>query len=134
MRFYINLLSTYYPDRDPPYDIFYQQVLEQVCLAEELGWAGRQGYHIMTVAHPHPPESVGKGVEAWREGLVAQGHDPSAHHCQLHLRIYVNQNSKRAEEIGTAAIARYDDVSRIGRKEPLPPGSVYDWQGMLASG
>ena len=38
MRFYINILTTYYPDIDPPYDVYYQQILEQIELAEELGW------------------------------------------------------------------------------------------------
>ncbi len=99
-----------------------------------LGWAGSQGYDIMTVGHPHPPDSVKLGVDAWREGLIAGGHDPATHHCQLHLRIYVDENSKRAHDIATAAITRYDDVSRIGRKEPLPPGKVYPWEDMLASG
>src|SRR2546425_12092495 len=38
MQFYTNILTTYFPDRDPPYDVYYQQILEQVQLAEELGW------------------------------------------------------------------------------------------------
>jgi alkanesulfonate monooxygenase SsuD/methylene tetrahydromethanopterin reductase-like flavin-dependent oxidoreductase (luciferase family) len=38
LRFYINILTTYYPDLDPPYDVYYQQILEQIELAEELGW------------------------------------------------------------------------------------------------
>ena len=38
MRFYINILTTYYPDLDPSYDVYYQQILEQIELAEELGW------------------------------------------------------------------------------------------------
>src|SRR5215208_2664499 len=38
MRFYINILTTYFPDIDPPYDVYYRQVLEQIELAEELGW------------------------------------------------------------------------------------------------
>jgi len=38
MRFYINILTTYFPEIDPPYDVYYQQILEQVQLAEELGW------------------------------------------------------------------------------------------------
>ena len=38
MRFYINILTTYFPDLDPPYDVYYQQILEQIELAEELGW------------------------------------------------------------------------------------------------
>ncbi len=99
-----------------------------------LGWAGSQGYHIMTVAHPHPPDSVGRGVEAWRGGLIAGGYDPASRHCQLHLRVYVDHDAERAQNIATAAITRYDDVSRIGRKAPLPPGSVYPWEEMLATG
>ena len=38
MHFYINILTTYFRDIDPPYDVYYRQVLEQVELAEELGW------------------------------------------------------------------------------------------------
>ena len=38
MKLYINLLATYFPGIDPTYDVYYQQVLEQVELAEELGW------------------------------------------------------------------------------------------------
>jgi hypothetical protein len=38
MRFYINVLTTYFPGLDPPYDIYYEQILAQVQLAEELGW------------------------------------------------------------------------------------------------
>jgi hypothetical protein len=36
VRFYINILTTYYPDLDPPYDTYHQQILEQIELAEEL--------------------------------------------------------------------------------------------------
>lgn len=43
---------------------------------EGLRWAGRQGYRIMTVGHPHPPEKVRLGVEAWREGLTSAGCEP----------------------------------------------------------
>jgi alkanesulfonate monooxygenase SsuD/methylene tetrahydromethanopterin reductase-like flavin-dependent oxidoreductase (luciferase family) len=38
VRFYINILTTHFPDLDPSYDVYYRQVLEQVALAEELGW------------------------------------------------------------------------------------------------
>jgi len=38
MHFYMNVLTTYFPDLDPPYDVYYQQILEQIELAEELGW------------------------------------------------------------------------------------------------
>lgn len=38
MRFHMTFLSTYLPDRDPPVADYYAQVLEQIQLAEELGW------------------------------------------------------------------------------------------------
>ena len=69
---------------------------------EGLGWAGRQGYHIMTVGHPHPPDKVRAGVEAWREGLVATGRDPKDYHCQYHLRTYVHENAATAPRDRTA--------------------------------
>src|SRR6266705_6037585 len=49
MRFYMNILTTYFPDRDPPYDVYYQQILEQIELAEELGWEC-----FMFNEHPFP--------------------------------------------------------------------------------
>ena len=101
---------------------------------EGLGWAGRNGYHIMTVGHPHPPDKVSAGVQAWREGLVATGRDPADYHCQYHLRTYVNEDAAAAREIGERAIDRYEAISRIQRKAPLPPGYVYDFEGMLETG
>src|SRR4051794_25423740 len=38
MRFHVHLLPTYFPDRDAPFDVYYQQILEQIELAEELGF------------------------------------------------------------------------------------------------
>lgn len=101
---------------------------------EGLGWAGRNGYHIMTVGHPHPPEKVRPGVEAWRQGLISAGIDPEARHCQFHVRTYVNESSAKAQEIGRSAVSRYDEISRIGRKSLTASPADYDWSGMLASG
>lgn len=101
---------------------------------DSLRWAGRHGYHIMTVGHPHPPEKVRPAVDAWRDGLVESGRDPERYHCQFHVRTFVDENSRRARELGSAAVGRYEEISRIGRKEPLPPDHLYDWAGMLATG
>jgi hypothetical protein len=82
MRFYMNILTTYFPDRDPPYDIYYHQILEQIELAEKIGlgmfhvqrtqfsglWADQHGYDMMTVGICNSPEKVRLGVEACREG------------------------------------------------------------------
>ena len=101
--------------------------------AETLGWAGHMGYDIMTVGHPHPPETVRPGVEAWRAGLKASGVDPNQRRCQFHIRTFVDENSRRAEEVATAAIVRYDEISRIGRREDAKPKNT-DWAAMLAAG
>ena len=102
---------------------------------QSLEWAGRHGFHIMTVGHPHPPEKVRPGVEAWKKALAEQGLDPKERHCQLHVRTHVNESAERARAIAAAAIARYDEISRIGRRSSLTalPGE-YDWDGMLATG
>jgi alkanesulfonate monooxygenase SsuD/methylene tetrahydromethanopterin reductase-like flavin-dependent oxidoreductase (luciferase family) len=102
--------------------------------AETLGWAGRHGYHIMTVGHPHPPEKVRPGIEAWKQGLIDAGYDPKQRHCQFHVRTHVNESSKRARAVACPAITRYDEISRIGRRSVLGAQPNYDWDGMLAAG
>jgi alkanesulfonate monooxygenase SsuD/methylene tetrahydromethanopterin reductase-like flavin-dependent oxidoreductase (luciferase family) len=102
--------------------------------AEGLGWAGRQGYHIMTVGHPHPPEKVRPGVEAWKRGLIEAGYEPGEKHCQFHVRTHVNESEERARSIGKAAVKRYDEISRIGRRSLTAPPGEYDWGMMLATG
>ena len=102
--------------------------------AEGLGWAGRQGYHIMTVGHPHPPEKVCLGVEAWKRGLIEAGFDPSNKHCQFHVRTHVHEDSEQAQLTGMAAVKRYDEISRIGRRSLSAAPAEYDWEMMLATG
>ncbi|MGH7811942.1 MAG: LLM class flavin-dependent oxidoreductase, partial [Candidatus Binatia bacterium] len=99
-----------------------------------LGWAGRQGYHIMTVGHPHPPDKVRAGVQAWKQGLLEVGIDPATRHCQFHCRTHVNENAARAREIGMAAVTRYDEISRIGRRSLTVAPGEYDWDMMLETG
>ena len=102
--------------------------------AQTLEWAGRHGFHIMTVGHPHPPEKVRAGVEAWKKALIDQGIDPTERHCQFHARTHVNENAERAREIATAAITRYDEISRIGRRSLTVAPAEYNWEMMLATG
>jgi alkanesulfonate monooxygenase SsuD/methylene tetrahydromethanopterin reductase-like flavin-dependent oxidoreductase (luciferase family) len=100
--------------------------------AEGLGWAGRHGFNIMTVAHPFPPERQRPGVEAWRAALQEAGHDPASRHCKLHLRVWVDEDGERAREVAEAAIRRYEDISAIALERPAPPEP--DWDTMLATG
>jgi alkanesulfonate monooxygenase SsuD/methylene tetrahydromethanopterin reductase-like flavin-dependent oxidoreductase (luciferase family) len=101
---------------------------------QTLEWAGRRGYDIMTVGHPHPPEKVRPGVAAWKKALIESGIDPKNHRCQFHARTHVNENSQRAREVAMAAVTRYDAISRIGRKSAMVETDNYDWDGMLAAG
>ena len=72
-------------------------------------------------------------MEAWREGLKASGIDPNLRRCQFHIRTWVDEDSKYAQEVATQAIVRYDDISRIGRREDAKPKNT-NWADMLASG
>jgi alkanesulfonate monooxygenase SsuD/methylene tetrahydromethanopterin reductase-like flavin-dependent oxidoreductase (luciferase family) len=102
---------------------------------ESLGWAGRHGAGIMTVAHPYPPERLIPGMAAWRAGLKEAGHDAASAHCKIHLRVWVDESSEKACETAQAAIVRYDDLMMKGRvaREFAPPDQ-YDWDGMRAMG
>ncbi|HEY3303602.1 MAG TPA: LLM class flavin-dependent oxidoreductase [Candidatus Binatia bacterium] len=102
--------------------------------ARTLEWAGRHGYHIMTVGHPHPPDKVRAGVEAWKRGLSDGGYDSRERRCQFHVRTHVNETSEKARAVAAPAITRYDAISRIGRKSSLVETDNYDWEGMLAAG
>ena len=102
--------------------------------ARTLEWAGRNGYDIMTVGHPHAPEKVRLGVEAWKKALSDGGIDPKNRRCQFHVRTWVDENAERARQVATAAITRYDAISRIGRKSAIAETENYDWEGMRAAG
>jgi len=86
-----------------------------------LHWAGLHGYDVMTVAHPHPPEKQRAGVAAWKRGLAEGGHDRGQRHCQLHIRMFVDENRERARETAKAAILRYDTAS--AERGPRLPGA-----------
>ncbi|HEY7065282.1 MAG TPA: LLM class flavin-dependent oxidoreductase [Chloroflexota bacterium] len=104
--------------------------------ADSLGWAGRHGYSVMSVAHVRPPQLVRPGIAAWQEGLRASGHDPATRHTKLHVRLWVDEDGARARATAERAIARYDRLSQMGRHSLLapPPPEQYDWAGMRAQG
>jgi len=60
--------------------------------------------------------------------------DVNDRHCQFHVRTHVNDNAARAKEIGMAAVTRYDEISRIGRRSLTAAPGEYDWDMMLATG
>jgi len=46
----------------------------------------------------------------------------------------VNESAARGKEIGMAAVKRYDEISRIGRRSLTAAPAEYDWDMMLATG
>jgi alkanesulfonate monooxygenase SsuD/methylene tetrahydromethanopterin reductase-like flavin-dependent oxidoreductase (luciferase family) len=95
--------------------------------------AGRNGYNIMTVAHVRPPEEVRPGVDAWRAGLREGGHDPDDHHCLIHMRGFVGDDNRRAQEVAEAALGQYNRISREGLGR-APREGENDWETQAATG
>src|SRR6266508_857104 len=75
MRFHMHLLPTYFPDRDPPFDVFYQRVLDQVELAEELGWDcfWFTEHHFLLYGGPIPNPSIFMSAAAQRPSRIRLG-------------------------------------------------------------
>ncbi len=99
-------------------------------------WAGQNGFNIMTVSHPLPPERVNAGVAVWRDALRAAGHDPAQFHNKLHFRVYVHPDRERAREVGENAIVRYENLQEARHQRGVPniTHASYDWQTMLDQG
>ena len=75
MRFHIHLLPTYFPDRDPPFDVFFRQILEQVALAEELGWEcfWFTEHHFLLYGGPVPNPAIMMATAAARTSRIRLG-------------------------------------------------------------
>ncbi len=75
MRFHMHLLPTYFPDRDAPFDIYYQQILDQIQLAEELGfecfWFTE--HHFLLYGGPVPNSAVMMSAAAARTSRIHLG-------------------------------------------------------------
>jgi alkanesulfonate monooxygenase SsuD/methylene tetrahydromethanopterin reductase-like flavin-dependent oxidoreductase (luciferase family) len=75
MRFHTHLLPTYFPDRDPPFDVYFQQILDQVQLAEELGfecfWFTE--HHFVLYGGPVPNPAVIMSAAAARTSRIHLG-------------------------------------------------------------
>ena len=75
MRFHAHLLPTYIPDRDAPFDVYYQQILEQIQLAEELGfecfWFTE--HHFLLYGGPVPNPAVMMALAAARTSRIHLG-------------------------------------------------------------
>lgn len=75
MRFHVHLLPAYAPGLDPPFEVYYRQVLEQVELAEELGfecfWFTE--HHFVLYGGPVPNPAVMMSAAAARTSRIHLG-------------------------------------------------------------
>ncbi|MBM2811553.1 MAG: Bac luciferase protein [Chloroflexi bacterium] len=74
MRFHIHLLPTYFPELGG-FDAFYKQTLEQVALAEELGWEcfWFTEHHFLLYGGPMPNPAVIMSAAAARTSRIHLG-------------------------------------------------------------
>ena len=75
MQFHIHLLPTYFPDRNPPFEVFFREILEQVELAEELGWEcfWFTEHHFLLYGGPVPNPAVMMAAAATRTARIRVG-------------------------------------------------------------
>ncbi|HTE84877.1 MAG TPA: LLM class flavin-dependent oxidoreductase, partial [Dehalococcoidia bacterium] len=75
MRFHTHLLPTYFPETDPPFGAYLRKVLEQVTLAEELGWECQwfTEHHFLQYGGPIPNPAVMLAAAAARTSRIHLG-------------------------------------------------------------
>lgn len=94
-------------------------------------WAGERGYDLMTIAHIRTPEDVRRSVQAWKTALAGQPNGRE-HHCQLMLRMCIDQDADTAYEMAKSAMRRWDELASRGRSHDGNPR--IDPADMMAQG
>ncbi|HEY3116842.1 MAG TPA: LLM class flavin-dependent oxidoreductase, partial [Chloroflexota bacterium] len=88
----MHVLPTYFPDLDPPFEVFYQQILDQIALAEELGWEcfWFTEHHFNLYGGPEPNPAVFLSAAAARTSRIHLGSAVSV--LPLHQPIQVAED------------------------------------------
>jgi alkanesulfonate monooxygenase SsuD/methylene tetrahydromethanopterin reductase-like flavin-dependent oxidoreductase (luciferase family) len=75
VRFHTHLLPTYFPETDPPFGAYLRAVLEQVTLAEELGWECQwfTEHHFLQYGGPIPNPAIMLAAAAARTSRIHLG-------------------------------------------------------------
>src|SRR5712691_5227681 len=75
LRFHTHLLPAYFPDRDPAHGPYLRNILEQVTLAEELGWECQwfTEHHFLQYGGPIPNPAVMLAAVAARTSRIRLG-------------------------------------------------------------
>src|SRR5438034_2428525 len=75
MRFHANLLPMYYPEVQPPFEQYFQDILDEVKLAEDLGFEGYwfTEHHFLLYGGPIPNPAVFISAAAARTSTIRLG-------------------------------------------------------------
>jgi len=75
MHFHANLLPMYYPELQPPFETYFQQILDEVKLAEDLGFEGFwfTEHHFLLYGGPIPNPAVFISAAAARTSRIRLG-------------------------------------------------------------
>src|SRR5439155_12445661 len=75
MHFHMHLLPTYFPDLNPPFPQYYQDVLDQIQLAEDLGWEcfWFTEHHFLLYGGPMPNPAAIMSAAAARTSRIHLG-------------------------------------------------------------
>jgi alkanesulfonate monooxygenase SsuD/methylene tetrahydromethanopterin reductase-like flavin-dependent oxidoreductase (luciferase family) len=75
MRFHANLLPMYFPDLQPPFEEYFQDVLDEIELAEDLGFEGFwfTEHHFLLYGGPIPNPAVFISAAAARTSRIRLG-------------------------------------------------------------
>lgn len=74
---------------------------------ESFAWAGRRGFHLLTVAYLHPHDHLRSLIDLYREEVVANGHDLSRLQIGTHFQVYCAETREEARRVGGEAFERY---------------------------
>src|SRR3954469_23111357 len=121
MRFHAHLLPTYFPDNDPPFGPYLQNIVTQVELAEELGWECQwfTEHHFLQYGGPIPNPAVIIAAVAARTSRIRLGSAISI--LPLHHPIQVAEDYAMVD-----AISRGRLEFGIGRGNTELDYSVYE--------
>jgi len=81
--------------------------------------AARRGCKLLTIAHVNPLERLAELTGVYRDAWITSGRDPADCDIATHFNVYVDEDPRRAWEIGTACVARSNRQS-----EPTFPEAI----------
>jgi natural product biosynthesis luciferase-like monooxygenase protein len=74
-------------------------------------WAGRKGYHLMTLPYMYEPDVLAHWIGIYKESLEEAGHDPSTREILGKFHVYVSDSVSAAKRESTPYLSNYRAVA-----------------------